>query len=112
MSKNANRLVHSVVFFGCHRGPGVAGGKHRRVERVYLDVAEACVVWLLMLKLSCDDIGDVVSPGAFRATIAKNTGVGFWAAAECTGRLGASVWIEFVSDTEMASARSGQHGGM
>lgn len=49
------------------------------------------------LESSCDGVRFVVSPGTFRATVAKNTGVGVWAATECTGRWGASARIELLS---------------
>lgn len=97
MSKNANRLVDSLVPFRWYGGLGVVAGKNRRLESVHLDVTEACVVWLRILEFTCDDIRDVVSPGTFRAAVAKNTGTCIWAATECTGRLDAAVWIEFLS---------------
>ncbi len=52
---------------------------------------------LVHLETGCDDIRYVVSPGTFRATVAKNSGVGIWAATECTGRLSAGAWVELLS---------------
>ena len=66
-------------------------------QSVYLDLIIGVPSMLgVDLEISCDDIRYVVSPGTFRATVAKNPGVGLWAATECTGRLGASTWVELL----------------
>jgi len=60
------------------------------------------------VEMSGNHIWHVVSSGTFRATVAKNTGTGIRAAAECAGSLGACNWLRSGLLGEMASTLSSQ----